>query len=151
MKIKNLKMNPKVASKLATCVLVGSLSVTLLAGCSERDNLLEGTILENTCVVTFEDGSKDIVQAVGTCDDPQFNHYSSVISGEKFGSKDCVSNVIMGEVAHHYGIVCEENIIGYLTEEDIAKAMRGELEDDDILAIVNRTVLQNVEEETKNK
>ena len=111
MKSNNFKINKNVASKLAACVLVGSLAATMLTGCSDRDNILKGTILENSCVVTFADGSKDIAVAIGSCwESCEYHHYYSITSGEYFGDKKCTKDRIEGTVVHHYGITNEENI-----------------------------------------
>ncbi len=155
MKIKNLKLNEKSASKLAACVLVGTLVATTLIGCrkaEERNNLLKGTMLENTCVITLEDGTKDIAIAVSSCDRDEYHHYYSVISGEYFSGKKCESNAINRTVIHHYGITNEENIISYLTTDDLEKAIQGKLDNDDIITIISRVMEPtNEEENTKTK
>ena len=156
MKIKNFKINQKAASKLAAYGLVSALAATILTGCvakvggaTDRNNLLKGTILENTCVVTFEDGSKDIAVAVGKCNYGEYpRHYYSITSGYYFGNKECVQKEINGTVAYHYGITNEENITGYLTAEEFKKAMQGELDNNDIIAIVSRAIEPTVEETT---
>ena len=143
MKIKNFKIDQKVSSKLATCVLIGSLAATTLTGCGDvdRNNLLKGTILENTVVVTFDNGSKDIAVAISNCNSKEeYHHYYSIISGEYFGSLKCTKTKINNTVSHHYGITSEENISGYLTSDDITKAMKGELNNNDIIAIINRAI-----------
>ena len=151
MKSNNFKINKNVASKLAACVLVGSLAATMLTGCSDRDNILKGTILENSCVVTFDDGSKDIAVAIGSCwESCEYHHYYSITSGEYFGDKKCTKDRIEGTVVHHYGITNEENITGYLTSDELARAMKGELNNDDIVSIVSRTV-NPIAEETSTK
>lgn len=153
MEIKNFKINKKAASKLAACVLVGTLAATTLTGCDAtlgKNNLLKGTILENTCVVTFEDGSKDIAVAVGNCEDTEYHHYYSVISGLYFGSEKCVADKIDGTVVHHYRIINEEDINNYLTTDDLTKAIKGELDNNDVIDIVSRTI-KPMNEETNTK
>lgn len=154
MKIKNFKINQKAASKLATCVLVGTLVATTLTGCepknNERNNILKGTILENTCVVTFEDGSKDIAITVGTCNDVNYHHYYSVISGEYFGSEKCNRGYLNRNVLHHYSIKSEETITNYLTADILTKALQNELDNDDISAIITK-ILEPTVEETNEK
>lgn len=153
MKIKNFKINQNTASKLATYVLAGTLAVTTLTGCeanSDRNNFLEGTILENSCVITFEDGSKDIAVAVSTCEDKAYNHYYSITSGEYFGSRGCTKEKIDGTVVHHYGITNEENITSYLTSDELAKAIKGKLDTNNIIDIISRTI-EPTTKETKTK
>lgn len=151
MRIKNFKINQKATSKLVACVLAGTLAATTLTGCEDtnRNNLLKGTILENTCVVTFEDGSKDIAVAIDTCDD-KYHHYYSIISGEYFGSKNCQKKTIYKTVVHHYGITNEENITGYLTTDELTKAIQGELDNNDIITIVSRSI-EPINEKTNTK
>ena len=134
-------------------MLVGTLAATTLTGCGvavNRNNLLKGTILENTCVVTFEDGSKDIAVAIEICEDKDYHHYYSITSGEYFGSEKCSKEKIEGSVVHHYGITNEENITGYLTTDELTKAIQGELDNNDIIAIVSRSI-QPTAEETNTK
>lgn len=156
MKFKNCKINQNAASKLVACALVGTLAATTLTGCEarngrttgDRNNLLKGTILENTCVVSFEDGSKDIAVAVGICNEEAYNHYYSITSGEYFGGRQCVQEKINGTVIHHYVITNEENITGYLTTDELTKATQGELDNNDIIAIISRAIEPTAEETT---
>ncbi len=153
MKIKNFNLNQKAISKLATYVLAGTLIATTLTGCQkniEENCLLQGTILENTCVVTLEDGSKDFAIAVSSCDHEEYHHYYSVISGIYFGGNDCWTYVINGNTVHHYGITNEENITNYLTTDELTKALEGTLNNEDIIAIVGR-VIEPTKEETNTK
>ena len=69
--MKNLKINKNLSKKIISYVLVGTMGIFTLTGCSTKEtnnNLLKGTILENTNVVTFEDGTKDIVRK-NNCED----------------------------------------------------------------------------------
>ncbi len=157
MKIRNFKINQKAVSKLAACVLVGTLAATTLTGCGRNDknNFLEGTILEDTCVVTFEDGAKDIAVTLTDCivdtnTGKYYHHYRSVISGECFASEKCISKSTNSPAFRYYGITNEESITRYLTPNEIAKAMQGELDNNDIIAIVRRT-MEPTTEETNEK
>ena len=114
MKIKNLKINHKAVSKLTTCVLVGSFCATTLTGCTDRKSILDGTILENTCVVTFDNNSMDVAVSVESCRDRKYSHYYSVISGDYFVSEDCSASMINNTVVHHYSIINEENITRFV-------------------------------------
>lgn len=150
---RNFKINQQAASKITACVLVGSMVATTLTGCVptvDRNNILKGTILENTCVVTFDDGTKDVAIVVASCSSGEYNHYYSIISGEYFGSEKCTADTIEGTPAHHYTIINEENITGYLTSNELTKAIQGELDNNDIITIISRTI-EPITEETNTK
>ena len=159
MKIKNFKLNKKMVSKLAACVLVGSLATTTLTGCSNkkkeisRSNILSGTILESALVITFGDGSKDVAIDVGNCGllIKKYNHYYSIISGKYFSHESCWHERIEGNRLSHYNIVNEEFIDNYLTSEELTKAIKGELNDDDISYIISRTTNRISEDENTKK
>ncbi len=155
MKIKNFKINKKAASKLAACVLVGTITATALTGCGatvDRNNLLKGTILENTCVVTFKDGSKDIAVSIDYCVKTNYNyhHYYSIITGEYFVDEQCDFLTLEGNYVYHYEITNEENILNYLTTDDLKKAMQGNLDNNDIIDIAIRAI-EPVNEENNPK
>ena len=153
MKIKNLKINQKAASKLAAYTLVCSLAATSLTGCSTNDrnknNMLRGTVLEGTNVVTLEDGKKDIVYSIDTCNDCKFNHYYSIATGEYFCDEDCSLNILDGHIYHHYKIASEESILSYLNSEEIAAASYGTLSKDDLVNIVTRVANLDSKEKVK--
>ena len=150
MENRNFIINKKDISKIVSYILAGSIAASTLTGCeSKRDPILKGTILESTSVVTFEDGTKDIVLVDCYCTYDVYNHYYSVISGEYFCSNKCETPELSGST-HQYEIINEEDIVCYLTALDVTKAMRGELSEDDIVDIVNR-VLDSTEDITNNK
>ena len=140
MKIKNFKLNKGITTKLATYILVSSLTASTLTGCS-NDSLLEDTLLEKTIVVTFIDGSKDIVVPVEVCRNGEANHYRSIISGSYISDKECEHRTYgtRGYI-NHYEITSLESITKYLTSEQLKKAMNGELTNEDIVGIVTKTI-----------
>lgn len=141
MRIKNIKIS-KAISKLASCVLVGSIAANTLTGCGndDRESVLKGTILEGASVITFDDGSKDISIAIESCSKSSYSHYYSVITGEYFSDDTCTLGYLESHVNHHYTIDNEESIIGYLTLDDLEKAAQGDLSKEDVIAIFNRIV-----------
>lgn len=158
MKIRNFNINPKITTKLSSYILVASLLACGLSACrhnasSQRSNILKGTFLENTCVVTFEDGSKDIAVAISSCAGSKYNHYYSVITGEYFGDSEqnCVKEKIDGTIIHHYPIVNEENIIGYLTEDVLLKVVSGKLTNEELISFISQTITPNEEVAEKVK
>ena len=147
--MKNLKINKNLSKKIISYVLVGTMGIFTLTGCSTKDtnnNLLKGTILENTNVVTFEDGTKDIVRKNGLCKtiDCEEYHtiYDSVVTGEHFVSSEC--KLIYARYTdgtyqvNRYSINSDEGIIRYLTNEEIVKASKDGLTEEDIANILNR-------------
>ena len=61
--MKNLKYFGKGLKKLTPFVLAGTIMATMVAcGKEEKDNVLDGTILENTVVATTDDGNVYLVE-----------------------------------------------------------------------------------------
>lgn len=161
--MKNLKLYRKVAALSLACAL----TTTSLTGCSMRYTdapdtnykcLLGGTILEDTYVTTFEDGRKDIVKLVCTCNKNIHTIYYSVISGDYYSDDDCFdyglafrkadgSGIARKEILGKENVVSVQSISCYLSEEDLIKAANGELTKEDIIDIITRTV--KLEEEVK--
>lgn len=159
MNFKNFRMNKKAASKIAASALVGSLATASLTGCGnvttgERHNILKGTILEDSVVVTFADGTKDIAVRVGECNgwicgldyDSNLNHYCSVISGQYFSDDNCRTTTINGDYVLHYEIDNVEDTVNYLTTDELKKALETGLDDNDVVSIVTRAVAPNEEQ-----
>lgn len=135
-----LKLDKEKSKKIIALVLTSA----LLSGCNSKSNtqknLLEGTILENSRVVTFEDGHIDIAlnnnseykQYLGYSNH-NHNHYISIITGEVFASEECDFNI-----DYKYAITTDESIVSYLTPEEVAKATSEGLSDEDIKNIILR-------------
>ena len=138
----------KLCKQVVALSLVGTMAASMLTGCNNDNNnesFLSGTILEDTRVISFDDGHKDIAIAYDTCVG-KFNHYNSIVTNEFFSGKDC------GKAKrnfHKYNITSDESIISYLTLEEIVKASKSELTEDDISNIISRIFTK--EEEQKNK
>lgn len=140
--MKNLKIfEPAVSAKVVSCALTGALAATALVGCSGRNSVLDGTVLEDSVVVTFSDDSKDVAIAVESCEDSSLPHYQSVTSGVLYGNEYCShknDGFFDFRPIHHYSIINEENILQYLTLEELKKANNDELTEDDIITIIER-------------
>lgn len=147
-KIKNLKV------RVAAVALIGTMTSISLIGCGNKNDsktsFLSGTVLESSMVLNFEDGHKDIVSSEGHCPHLRCysNVYRSIITNEYISTNDCTASYYKGDhKLNHYDITCIESILSYLTSNDIKKAAKGELTEDDILTIIDR-VLEK-EETTK--
>ena len=149
MKEKNIKINNKALVKLATFAVVGTVTVGSLVGCAQNtqtNSALKNTLLNDTYVITFENGTKDIAKSDvlytygGVALDEYL--YTSVISGNKYTKSGVEANTIQ-----EMPITNVEPISTYLTAEDIAKAMDDTLSNDDIITIINRINLQGNEGE----
>ena len=155
MEIKNLwinkkaeVINKKAKVKLATFILAGTLALSMLTGCGRsKDNIFKGTILENTTVITFDDNSKDIAKITGLCisENSLYSHYRSITSGIYFSDIECEETYHNNytDFLHHLNITKEENIVKYLTSDEIEKAYNGNLTDEDITEIITRITIGN--------
>ena len=142
--MKKLKLDRKGSQKIVALALATTIATTTLSGCSleKRQNILKGTILENSRVITFEDGHIDIATKVPSGEDLGHIHYKSIITNEKFTSTECTWN---GD--YKYDILSDESIVAYLTAEEIANATADGLTNEDIKNIILRIFSEH--EETK--
>ena len=130
--------------------------ISIIALLSVTSGLLKGTILENTNVVTFEDGTKDVVKKLVYCRDGctrEHKIYISIVSNEHFTSSECKSKhtnyyLFSNPELNKYSIINYESITKYLTNEEIVKASKDKLTKEDIANILNRIFTK---EESKTK
>lgn len=160
------KMNKNIGKKFALYTLIGSISGFTLMGCGKKEeSFLEGTVLENAVVISFEDGTKEVSNKCGFCSSCTSNYtheiYQSVVSKEYFVDDDCKSKWYLPNVFNpfnkysvgKYSIVSIEGITGYLTDQELMKAGQKKLTDADIAEIVVRihsTQLEEQKELVKN-
>ena len=152
--MKNIKFN----RKLAVLALATTLATTSLSGCvsyktidntiTDEDNLLDGTILEDTYVMTLNNGKKDIVRKITPCANNMHTIFYSVISGQYIVSALCMDDqlIIKNGDERSHKMLNKSNyeelvsITEYLSMEDLEKAYKKELTDDDIIAIISRII-----------
>lgn len=141
----------KLYRTVAALALVGTMTTGVLTGCgnNNKPSLLDGTILEETRVISFDDGHKDIA----TIEDVSCNAsgcncsekmYKSIVTDEYFSNDRCEASLffkgvdLSGVILNHYSFIDDESIVVYLTTDEIVKASKGELTEDDISNIINR-------------
>lgn len=141
----------KNVAKLSCGILAGTLAMTLTGCSNEQEALLNGTILNNCTVITMDDGSKDIanvkcVHGLDDSDRTKCTHYHSVISGAKYFDQTKYNDYLTsGTLYQNYSIKNSENIVKYLTKEELEAAINNKLTNDDLLNIIMRI---NEQEET---
>lgn len=129
----------KLYRNVVALALVGTMATTMLTGCSNKKTaVLEGTHLESTKVITFSDNSKDIAVGIGVCGKTACSkshmNYRSIITNETF--TECPVSPVPRD------IIYTETIMSYLTEEEIAKSLKGQLTEDDVANIISRIVIE---------
>ena len=143
MKINKFKKN-KISkfrnTKLYKGIVVGVSTLTLLSAltaCKSTDPL-DNTSLNDARVITFEDGNKDVAKYISGCDsDDNYGHYRSLVTDEFYTSNNC--NESFARIRkYHYNIVKDQNIIQYMTTDEIRKAMNNELTDEEANEIILR-------------
>lgn len=142
----------KLYRKVAALALVGTMATSILVGCGSKDSttsFLDGTTLEDTRVISFEDGHKDItnIEYIGCnnrkCDCDK-KMYRSIVTDEYFANDECKASIYYNHsnnnqyILNHYNIINDESIISYLTTDEIVKASKNELTEDDITNIISR-------------
>jgi len=143
--------NLKITKKMIALLMAGTMALTF-SGCDSNNSnisLLDGTILEDALVITFEDGSKDIAIATNSCGHIDSHYYfESIVSGLEYVSDKCSSNY---KTRQKYAIQSNESIVKYITAEEIAKANKEGLTDDDINNIISRIFSESEKEIQKTK
>lgn len=147
MKEKNIKINHKALVKLATFAAVGTVTIGSLTGCQGKNrSILHDTPLNNSYVITFENGTKDIALAKGISGSSSYFVYESIISENRYtkiydkSERTPLCHTAGGE--QEMPIVSVEPISVYLTSEDIQKGINNTLSNEDIIAIIERINLQ---------
>ena len=135
-------------------ILSSLLAITIafgFAGCNKREHktetvknsVLENTLLEETFVVNTDLGIM-IVKTDRTghllCD-----HYKDVVSGLEFADK----NTCNCDVHLLYSIEKIGVITNYLSEDEMIKASKNELTEEDIIAIVARIQTSEIDKQDK--
>lgn len=138
--MKNLKYFGK---KITPFVLAGSIMATMTAcGKEEKDNVLDGTILENTIVATTDDGNVYLVEetinnkTVNECKDSF--HYKDVISGNYYHLMEDENDKCPLGSYINVDFETMEPISLYLTKEELLK---GDFTKEEIVDIINRVVI----------
>lgn len=149
-----LKLDKNTSKRIVALALATTMTTGALSGCKSKDNLLDGTILENTRVITFEDGHIDIASENShnytfRLSEHNHNHYKSIITNERFSTSDCNLTAI----DYKYEITSDESIVAYLTPEEIVKFATEEITNEDIKNIILRIFTEHEEtkETTKTK
>lgn len=132
--------------KLLAVLLAGSISLGL-SGCGEKNTmkpLLADTLLENAILTESDLGTMIVYikyekQSLTT----YHEHYIDVVSGVTFSnSEKCTHLVNQIENVTKLGSITE-----YLTAEELIKASKNELTNEEIIGIITRIQSEEVEEE----
>ena len=150
-KIKNLKV------RIAALALSGAMVFTTLTGCAKK-SYLSNTDLEEAKVITYEDGNKDVVKHEGYCTSYSCDEkiYRSIVTNEYIVNDNCKEQyytpapAFTSHYLNHYNIDSIDSIASYLTTDEIIKAAKGELTDDDVFEILKRILNNNGQKENSN-
>lgn len=155
MKIKSGKIG-NINKKLLAGTLALVSSMTMLAGCTGdelSEIVLSDTVLAGKRVITFEDGSKDVVKKdrLCMCDDPHYIYYSCTKTPATYYVDDYCKSSKKIELAIYTEIKETKDILNYLTSQEIKKATNNKLTDEDILNIKNRIIGKDKEQKAVQK
>lgn len=147
----NLKIYKKVGRKIAVIGGAMLLSASLIGCGNKKDSLLKNTLLEQSRVITLEDGHKDVVIHEQNC---QYHDghsvYKSIITNEYIIDEACRQTHMGFEILEKYTILNDESIISYLTDDEIIKASNGKLTKEDVTNILVRIVTESQEKTKEN-
>lgn len=125
------------------CATAGLMASTILTGCGSKskDFLLQGTMLED-CVVIELNNEKMIVKL-----DVREGHlhYQEIGGGVEYTDFEFCSHSLPRISTPNF-----ENVISYLTKEEIEKAMNGTLTENDVVNIIARINEMSVEEDKED-
>ena len=148
--MENFKFLGKGFKKITPFVLAGTIMATM-AACGkeeEKDNILAGTILENTIVATTDDGNVYLVEETinnrtsNECKDSF--HYKDVISGNYYHlMEDENDKCTLGSYIN-VDFETMEPISLYLTKEELLK---DDFTEEEIVDIIDRAVMSQQPEE----
>lgn len=152
--MENLNFFGKGLKKLTPFVLTGTIMATMVAcGKEEKDNVLDGTILEDTIVATTTDGNSYLVKPLSDayilskCKNNY--HYEDVISGNYYHLMDGDDNKCSVVTCINVDFETMEPISLYLTKEELLK---DDFTEKEIVDIIDRAVIsQQLEEIQKTK
>lgn len=153
--MKKLKINEKIGKKFVLCTLIGTVSGFTLIGCNKESKFLEGTILEEAVVVSFEDGTKEVASRIKFCEDCDGKHmlYQDLVSKEYFTDDECAYEIkgVWGtdHYISKYAISGVEGIRKYLTDEEMKKAGNEGLNKEEISDIIVKINSTKPEEDKK--
>lgn len=142
--MKNLKFFGKKIKKITPFVLAGSIMATMVACVKEeKDNVLAGTILENTIVATTDDGNVYLVD--GTINNTTNNgckkdslHYKDVISGNYYHLMEDENDKCLLRSYINVDFETMVPISLYLTKEELLK---DDFTKEEIVDIIDRAVI----------
>ena len=114
----------------------------------KKKSLLEGTVLEDAFVISFNSGLKDVVRVTGFSTETGKHVYQSILSGAMFADSGEKQNIEW--CANHrvflQPVTTNESITSYLTAEEMIKALNNELTQEDLVNVVTRAVIPSEEQ-----
>ena len=135
-----------ISKKLAAFCLASGITITSLAGCGQsteqaknKSYILEGTMLDHTVVATIEGETSvfrsELKRECGLFLGSHY-HYVDIVSGNSVTDFSYCSDYLVTKMVSD--VENSKEIMYYLTEDELKKAMNNELTDEDLIAIVYR-------------
>ena len=151
--MKKFKVNKNLSKKIISLTITGAITLSTLIGCSSniknRNIWFKGKNLKNVSVVILDDGQKDIATSNSHCSPRvctgKHDVYRSVVDVEMFTDDECKAKSsadYLGTTLNKYDIKNMENITTYLTLEELEKANKNELTEEDISNIITRIFVE---------
>ena len=147
--MKNFKINKNYSKRFISLTLAGVVMLSTLVGCSNgmknRKLWFKSDNLKNVNIIIFDNELKDVATNNLYCSPRvctgKHEVYRSVVNGEMFTDDDCKAKSsadYLGTNLNKYSIENIENITSYLTIEELEKANKNELTEEDISEIIER-------------
>lgn len=157
--MEKLKVNKNISKKFISLTLTGVITLSTLIGCSNKSTAFKENNLKNISVIIFDDEGKDVANVGSHCSPRvctgEHDVYRSVVDGEMFTDDECKAKSsadYLGTTLNKCDIKIIENITSYLTIEELEKANKNELTEEDISNIIARIFgEENKAEKTKKR
>ncbi len=151
--MKKFKLNKNISKKIISLTLTGFITISSLVGCSNniknKTISFKGSNLKNVNIIIYNNEEKDIANRVSYCSPRvctgDHDVYKSVVDGEMFTDDECKAKSsadYLGTTLNKYDIKNMENITTYLTLEELEKANKNELTEEDISNIITRIFVE---------
>lgn len=150
-----MKLERNASKKFVAVALASTMALSMLCGCSSKNEKKYDTSLKGTMVLTLEDNQKDIVNFKGYCSNATCDNklYKSLFTDEYIIDDSCKDKYYDADFTHrilnHRDIISADSILSYLTTDEMVKMLKDELTEEDVTIITKRILDTNEKSKVK--
>jgi len=146
-----MKLMKEASKKFVAVALASTMALSMLCGCSSKNEKKYDTSLNGTIILTFKDNQRDIVDFKGYCTNAACDNkvYQSLVTDEYIIDDSCNEKYyypnLTKYILNHRDIISADSILSYLTADEMVKMFKDELTEEDV-TIITKRILSNEEE-----